>query len=192
MGGPGRIPSRHKDAGPCPEPLPTHGHSFVPVAACFWLQLYAPKIACPRLLTVHYHCHCERSRLALTPCWLLRDADGATDRYLAAVEEGLDGVICTERHTILWLMDPVAGVDAYSGEQVSNLLNMEEGVVYDDASQRQLQWPSSRLPRRRYIRRGNGPGRQRQHHLRGRRRVRRCQIQDRANQVPYHGPCQES
>ena len=45
LGGPGRIPSRHKDAGPCPEPLPTHGHSFVPVAACFWLTLYAPKIA---------------------------------------------------------------------------------------------------------------------------------------------------
>ena len=29
------IPSRSKDIGPCPEPLPMYGHNFVPVAACF-------------------------------------------------------------------------------------------------------------------------------------------------------------
>ena len=61
LGGPGRIPSRYKDAGPCPEPLPTHGHSFVPVAACFWLQFYAPKIACPLLLTCWQVGHAKSS-----------------------------------------------------------------------------------------------------------------------------------
>ena len=43
-------PSRSKDTGPCPEPLPIYGHSFVPVAACFWPQFYAQPIAC-RLLS---------------------------------------------------------------------------------------------------------------------------------------------
>ena len=38
-GGPGRIPSRSKDTGPCPEPLPMYGHSSVPEAACFLPQL---------------------------------------------------------------------------------------------------------------------------------------------------------
>ena len=28
------VPSRSKDTGPYPEPLPMYGHSFVPVAAC--------------------------------------------------------------------------------------------------------------------------------------------------------------
>ena len=27
--------------GPVLEPLPMHGHSFVPAAACFWPQFYA-------------------------------------------------------------------------------------------------------------------------------------------------------
>ena len=47
-GGPGRISSRCKETGPCPEPLPIYGHSFVPVAACFIPQYHA------QLLPVDY------------------------------------------------------------------------------------------------------------------------------------------
>ena len=48
VGRPGRIRSRSKDTGafmsPACHPLPTYGHSFVPVAACFWPQFYAHPI----------------------------------------------------------------------------------------------------------------------------------------------------
>ena len=67
-GGPGRIPSRYKDTGPCPEPLPMYGHRFVPVAACFIPQYHAQ-------LTVDYcrirqiqFSDCQPSVPGLTPC----------------------------------------------------------------------------------------------------------------------------
>ena len=46
------VPSRSKDTGPYPEPLPMYGHSFVPVAACVYPRSNAQPIAC-RL----FYCH---------------------------------------------------------------------------------------------------------------------------------------
>ena len=52
-GGPGRISSRYKDTGTCPEPLPMYGLSFVPVAACFFPQYHAQ---------LNYHCYVDYCR----------------------------------------------------------------------------------------------------------------------------------
>ena len=69
-GGPGRIPSRYKDTGPCPESLPMYGHTFVPVAACFFPQYHAQPLPVGYCSTIYFFGlpdHARRSTMHKTP-----------------------------------------------------------------------------------------------------------------------------